>query len=490
MEKFKNKTMLIALIAVLVVSLGGAAALSAAQGGTYTYKVLAWNDLGMHCACPGAETFLLLPPFNTVRAQVLATGVNTDPTIVSSGVVVSYAMADNNETDNYLINSDPYFKNIIEYSPKLFPPPFLPVVNGKVVSITGAGLAGNMTYNATSKAWEVVGIPAFPVPTGTASDIMTDPLGSTVKRTPYLTANITVKNTAGATLATTNTVVPVAFGGCCTCHIPLGAQNGFTNDAYGSFQYMGKLHGKGVSKIDFSLIDPTGDGKGGPIRCSWCHWDPAMGETAAQGLDKVWPNYTILAGATFTKADVKVSTRSFSDVLHKFHAQSTVVLTQFDANISKNCYDCHPGNNVNCYRGAMKTANVWCTDCHGDLNKRIATNQMAQPWQQSSLPTCNAPSAGVTTVFTCHSATTYPTPGTWDNGLFGKFINSRGHKGSILCSTCHGSPHAESPSTLAKDNAQLITANGGVNKPLGKCDFCHKGKSSTWGVPMHMKVTR
>ncbi|NMX23837.1 hypothetical protein HCU62_07810, partial [Dissulfurirhabdus thermomarina] len=44
--------------------------------------VIATNDLGMHCACPGAETFLLLPPFNTLRAQVFERG-DRDPVVLA-----------------------------------------------------------------------------------------------------------------------------------------------------------------------------------------------------------------------------------------------------------------------------------------------------------------------------------------------------------------------------------------------------------------------
>jgi hypothetical protein len=195
---------------------------------------------------------------------------------------------------------------------------------------------------------------------------------------------------------------------------------------------------------------------------------------------------------------VKVSTRSFSDVLHKFHAQDALVLSSYDANIATNCYDCHPGNNVNCYRGSHKgKTTLWCVDCHGNLNQRIAAGQLTQPWKASTLPSCTAASPGATPAFACHATsvvggTTYPATPT----LFGKFINSRGHKGSVKCQTCHGSAHAEAPSTQSLDNVQLKALQDGVSGhtyptgkdgtyALGVCNFCHPHKTTTWGVPPH-----
>jgi hypothetical protein len=501
MRKIKKTYLLVAVLVAVAVCVAGAALVSASQ--PVTYKVIAWNDLGMHCACPGAEYFTLLPPFNTVRAQVFLVGQQSAPTVVSSGVTVSYAMVENTDAN---LQSDLYFSNYIAFSPKLFSSfldgtkPYTPVIKGKVVSISGAGLAGDMKYDSTKMAWEVVGIPAFPAVTGTSADIEADPIDSTrPKRDPYLTANITVKDTRGRVLATTSTVVPVAMGGCCVCHLDLAQANGYTRDPAGSFKYMGLLHGK-TSGIDFTYIDPDGDGKPGPIRCSWCHWDPALGESAAPGLPAVWPNYKILTGANFTKSDIRISQFSLSDVLHRFHATDSLVLSQYDPNIVKNCYDCHPEpNTVVCYRGVHLSRNLWCTDCHGDLNQRVATGQLTQPWQESTLPTCNAPSPGITSAFKCHDENTFPTPGTW-SGLFGKFLNSRGHKGSVLCSTCHGSPHALNPSTLAKDNLQLQNLQGqpgfsfpsGKNSsyPLGVCNVCHKSYSDTWDVPPHQNVVK
>ncbi len=497
MRKIKGKSLL-GVVALVVVALFAGSAMVFGLGNGQ-YRIIPRSDLGMHCACPTWDRFMLLPPYNTLRVQVLKGSSDIDPDVITptNGMTVSYYFSTANETDSYLINQDPYFKSWINNAPLLFPG-FQPVVNGQVKGISGMGLSGNMVFNPTNVSWEnppgfAGGIPAYPVTTGSSSDIMTDPFGGP-NRTPYLRAIINLKNSSGTVLASTSTTVPVGFGGCCTCHIPLAAQHGYTADPAGSFQYLGTLHAR-TSKIDFAKLDPTGRGVGGPIRCSWCHWDPAMGENAAPGLPNVWPNYQILPGANFTKADVRVSSMSFSEVLHKFHTQSSIVTSQWDPNIAKNCYDCHPGNNVNCYRdgASHKSLGIWCTDCHGDLNQRVAGGQLAQPWQQSTLPTCTSAAAGSTTVFSCHTNRTYPN--SWP-GVFGKFLNSRGHMGSIDCLTCHGSPHALAPSTLAQDNEQNQTVQGSVvgatyptgknsSYPIGVCDVCHNGRSTTWALPPH-----
>ncbi len=472
----KKRKYLFALAAALIVALS-VALVEAAQT-TPGYTVIARNDLGMHCACPTFSGFLLLPPFNTLRVQVVRRG--GEPSIVSSGITVNYSIAE--ETDASL-QADPYFSQWIAFSPKLFPG-FKPVVNGKVMGLTGNGITGKAKYDSTSRSWIATGIPAYPIHTGTSKDVMTDPLGGP-NRDPYLTANITVKNSAGAVIGTTSTVVPVAFGGCCTCHIKLAAANGYPATPAGSFQYLGLLHSKNSSGINIAMIDPDGDGVGGPVRCSWCHWDPAMGESAAPG----WPTGTkLLPGANFT---LKKSQYTFSDVLHRFHAKDPLVLSStYDPNIATNCYDCHPGNGVNCYRGAHKgKSNLWCTDCHGNLNQRIAAGQLNQPWQQSTLPSCFAASKGATPAAACHLSSSV-TQTVWP-GLFGKFINARGGMGQLLlCTSCHGSPHSESPSTLAADNVENSAIHASLHTTypsgkdgtyaLGNCNICHTSQSNAW----------
>jgi hypothetical protein len=467
------------------------AAHSSSSSSAAVYKVLAWNDLGMHCACPTFEGFLLLPPFNTVRAQVLKYGTN-DPIVMSATsiatdkITVNYAMVENTDAN---LQADPYFASWITNAPKLGFPPV--VVGGKVIGLAGYGLYGTMGYNSNLLAFEAVGIPAYPVITGNAQkDVMTDPLGG-AKRDPYLTANVTVKNSAGAVLASTSTVVPVAFGGCCSCHLQLAAAMGYPATPAGSFTALGVLHSRNTSGINIAMIDPDGNGVGGPVRCSWCHWDPAMGESAAPG----WPAGTqLLPGATFT---LKKSTMSFSDVLHRFHNNSALVKSTYDPNIATDCYKCHPGNGIQCYRGVHKgkAATMFCMDCHGNLTQRASTGQLAKPWLLATLPTCSSPSPGITSAFACHSprGKVYPT----SPAFAGAFINGRGHKGSIDCQACHGSPHAERPSTLAADNVGGAAANSSVpgatypagvdsTYPLGVCQFCHPSKGTVWQRPFHL----
>ena len=413
--------------------------------------VIATNDLGMHCTCPTAETFVVLPPFNTLRAQVFERkGENPDVLSDPSDIRVEYRIVENTDAS---LKNDPYFKGWIEFGPKLFPGSQFLGNDGRIHGLTGATLSGKM--EAKKGWWEVTGVPAFPAldPNGVENDPI-DPVNG-AKRNPYLTAVVDVYDqNSNELLASTSTVVPVAFGGCCNCHLQVAKDHGRPGTPRDSFEVMGQLHQQNGSGIDISKIDPDGDGIGGPIRCSQCHLDPAMGETTPPGI----PGY-------------KTSDKTFSEVVHKFHAESSAV-AKYDPDIAKNCYQCHPGNGVNCFRGQHKTKGLWCTDCHGDLNQRIARNQLKKPWSAETLPKCED----------CHYNTA---EGSGYQHVFGgSFLNSMGHEGKVLCSTCHGTPHGLSPSTLAKENDQNQRLQGDP-RAIGKCDVCHNGKSNIWMVPPH-----
>jgi hypothetical protein len=464
--------------------------------------VMATNDLGMHCACPGAQYMLLLPPFNTLRAQVIERG-GQSPVVLSdpTDIRVKYDVIENHDSNNVLkdpfrtkpnnqqmddLSADPYYGLWMDMMPLYFQKSATGA-DGEIIGLTGKGLAGWMDPQVEGW-WEAVGVPAFPDASNSSGDpfcphhddndldpdpscgeyVMYDPLGGS-NRNPYLTAEIEVyEDSSGALLASTTATVPVSFGGCCNCHLDLAEDRGRSRDPLSSFKLMGELHARDSSGIDFAdptVLDPNNDGVPGPVRCSVCHWDPAMGESSPPG----YPG-------------LPVSQYTFSDVLHRWHVENSVVINDYNADLANDCYECHPSDRVMCYRGhhtgktlgkGRDSHEVWCTDCHGDLNQRVAEGQLDNPWSEATLPMCQD----------CHSAT--GENGNLHHVFGGSFLKSMSHKNdALLCSTCHGAPHALNPSTLAKDNLQNIALQGLAN-PIGKCSTCHLNKKDSYSKPAH-----
>ena len=115
-----------------------------------------------------------------------------------------------------------------------------------------------------------------------------------------------------------------------------------------------------------------------PVVCQVCHYTPAL------DLAQVGP----LAGPSGTIANGRnqVAHQSNSRVMHNFHGQFSSLFPSIPApkqdsngNISNqsarlsaldnNCYQCHPGKNTKCLRGAMFNADMLCSDCHGSLQQ-------------------------------------------------------------------------------------------------------------------------
>ena len=115
-----------------------------------------------------------------------------------------------------------------------------------------------------------------------------------------------------------------------------------------------------------------------PVVCQVCHYTPAL------DLAHVGPQ----AGAPGTEANGRnqMAHESNSRVMHNFHGQFTSLFTPIpvpaqnpDGSIQNqsaritalenNCYQCHPGTNVRCLRGAMFDGGMLCSDCHGDIRQ-------------------------------------------------------------------------------------------------------------------------
>ncbi|HMQ79470.1 MAG TPA: T9SS type A sorting domain-containing protein [Ignavibacteria bacterium] len=119
------------------------------------------------------------------------------------------------------------------------------------------------------------------------------------------------------------------------------------------------------------------------------------------------------------------------------------------------CYKCHPGPNTQCFRDVMRSGDMTCQDCHGTMSNIANTIENGRrPWLDE--PKCGSTS--------CHGSNYSEEP----NKLYRE---SKGH-GGLLCSSCHGSPHAIYPTTQPNDNLQSIRVQGHAGV-IDDCMVCH-----------------
>jgi len=160
-----------------------------------------------------------------------------------------------------------------------------------------------------------------------------------------------------------------------------------------------------------------------PVLCASCHPSPALGINTGPQM-------------------------YLSRAIHGSHASRAGIT----------CYDCHPGETTKCSRSIAHTAsNGNCTTCHGDMANVASTIASGRiPW--ASEPKCA----------TCHTGVTGVDTGT------ALYRNSHGH-GDMICSACHGSPHAMVPTSQASDNFQSKQYQGFTDKvkTIGSCGVCH-----------------
>ncbi len=168
-------------------------------------------------------------------------------------------------------------------------------------------------------------------------------------------------------------------------------------------------------------FDPTAT----PILCADCHGSPPL-----TGTDPGPAGWFSLA----------------------MHGQHSFIDSQIPG--QDGCYRCHPGPQTLCLRGTMANDfGMECQDCHGGLAQVASSIEAGRtPWLEE--PACR----------TCHTST-YGEPA----GQL--YRESRGH-GGLLCSACHGSPHAIFPTRVDRDNADIVALQGHAGI-LSDCTVCH-----------------
>ncbi len=203
------------------------------------YTVLGYNDLGMHCMNQDFSEMCILPPYNTLRAQVIDRS-GDEPRIVSKGVTVKYSIPGNTISSTKT--------NFWTYAPKIFGTPL-----AKDVGLTGNRLSGTMKGTGNND-WSATGIPVTQLTDKYLSD-------------PFQLSEIIVQDRKGKTVATTKAVVPVSWEiNCNLCHNTPGI-----TVATDILRKHDKLHG---TKLENAK----------PVLCAGCHADPALGTKGAPNV--------------------------------------------------------------------------------------------------------------------------------------------------------------------------------------------------------------
>ena len=115
-----------------------------------------------------------------------------------------------------------------------------------------------------------------------------------------------------------------------------------------------------------------------PVVCQVCHYTPAL--DLAQLGPLTGPAGSIANGRN------QLGHESNSRVMHNHHGQFANLFTPIPppaqnpdgsitnqaerlAALEDSCYQCHPGTNVQCLRGAMFNGGMLCNDCHGGMEQ-------------------------------------------------------------------------------------------------------------------------
>lgn len=405
------------------------------------FVLLAWNDLGMHCLNPTYDQAVILPPYNTIWAQIIRRG--NPPQVTTAGLTVEYRLMGNTysygKTDSRGGNFAQFWDNVQALFGVALPHDLgLNLVD----PARHNGLSGTMVVSGDH--FQVNGIPATPVNDAGAWS-------------PYQVAEITLKDAGGAVLKQTRTTVPTSDEiDCVRCH----AQGGSGTASIGGGQadvfhnilaIHDRLHGKAY---DPPLIDRT------PVLCATCHSSPALGGGAPGEIPYL------------------------SAAIHGSHAGRGAA-----------CYDCHPGAVTRCNRSLAHTAtDGLCTTCHGTMTQVASsiTTGGRVPWgSEPQCSTCHTTTQGVDTGAAlyrnstghggiycagCHGSphAMVPSREAADNYQAIQYQNSANTLGS--CSACHSGSRGDGSSEFAHEH-------GGSGSRRSACNICHtavSGTTSAW----------
>jgi hypothetical protein len=336
----------------------------------------------MHCMNADYSEMMILPPFNTLHAQVLRRG--EEPSIITGGVTVKYSFPSNTHSADK--------SNFWQ-----FPQPLLgnPAPN---IGVTGNGLSGTIDA-APERDWDASGIPKVPI----------DDLG---RESPYNLASITVVQN-GQIVAQTRAVAPTSTEMSCNlCHNTPGIST-----AADILSAHDRLHGT-------TLMAHR------PVACADCHSDNALGAPGQPGVSN-------LSSAMHTAHGPRMSAIHLENECYACHpgVRTNCLRDVHSANHTV-CTDCHGSMEV----VGSPTRRPWldeprCADCH---------NRSGFEFEQPGVLYRNFVGHGGVHCAACHSSPHAITPAVTDaDNMQSNLL--QGHPGKIdTCTVCHTPQPTES----------------------------------------------
>ena len=445
------------------------------------FKIIAWNDLGMHCMDADYSVFSILPPYNVLQAQVI--DANGKLMRSSGAVQVTYeAVTDPAGSMN---KSSAGKTNYWDFADVLYGASKVPDTG-----LAGYDMPGKqnkpqaMGFATTSATFHADGIPITPY----------DDAGH---KRPYPMVRVVARTANQTELASTKVVLPVSDEMDCTiCHAsgaqtPAKPAGGWVYEPNHQRDYRlnilrkhDELHATDpVFKAALTTagylaagLEATVRQAGKPILCARCHASNALPGTGLPGI----PALTASMHAWHSSVVDPRNGKKLDDVTNR-----------------SACYTCHPGSETRCLRGAMGAAvaadgalAMQCQSCHGSMLQ--VGDLMRTGWLEQ--PNCQACHTGTavlnngqiryadafdpaTNKLRVAKDQTFATNPDVPKAGFSLYRFSKGH-GDLNCEACHGSTHAEFPAAHPNDNVQSMNLQGHAGM-LVECTACHVSNPQT-----------
>jgi len=456
------------------------------------YRILANNDLGMHCVDADFSVFTILPPYNVVNAQVIRTNTSGTPALLDdSTITVRYSpIADANGS----INSRSLGKtNFWVYAARAYGANLAPGQGLKNLYMPNEAT----TPEQTSFSWKVVqglfkaeGIPIVPV----------DDAGHS-NRYPLMRLTATDKTSSQA-VATLDVVLPVSEETTCRdCHA-----SGATAAKSPGIAWSTNADIEIQSRENVLLLHDNRIGTqlmiSKPVLCAGCHYSAAL-DLAGTGPTVSQAGHPTMSAAMHAYHSDKMLTASGAPLADRY---VTLGGTPPPPD-TQACYQCHPGKTTQCLRGAMTDA-ISCQNCHGNMSAVGGATPLAtggsidgqndgksrRPWKD--LPRCQSchtgdasshltladasvmASDGIRTLVAFDPTDAAASPRKATGSRFAENTNalfrfSKGH-GGVACEGCHNSTHAIWPNGVELHNDNVAAKElQGHSGTLTECTTCH-----------------